>query len=443
MWKKPEKPQAIHPSQLVLGLYVWLDMSWDEHPFLYNKFRITTEKQLLTLRCLHLQGKLYYFAEKSTEAPGPVDLSDEVTAAEIAQNNQIIINAKVARQGGEVSTESLPETGDDLVKLLQEEKQARLRKQKEAATRADRAWEESARVTREAMLGMVHSPKNAGAQLLNLSRQTASLISQQKEVLLHLLGDKEGEGPQFHALNVMTLSMLLGKAAGLNEAALADVALGALAHDIGKYKVPQHLLKAKTRSKHEEEFYRLHGMYGIALANISDAFSPGALSAISDHHEFLDGSGWPSGKKAPGPIARIVGLANRYDRLCAPESPERTALLPAEAIAYLFRKEANKFDPRLINLMVKLLGVYPPGTIVRLNDDALGLVVAPGRESLRPVVLVYAPEFNKDEAPTIDLASNTDIKIEEAIRPNTLPADVLAWLSPRQRLSYFFSTEPK
>lgn len=422
MWNKPENPVAIAPSQIVIGLYVWLDLSWDDHPFLTNRFKLRSSKQLETIRLLPLQGKLYYYPNQSSASPLSPSTDDEAcTTDSMASDPAAGLAAEMAQ--------------------LNQEKHDRLRQQKDAAARADRAWEQAARVTREAMLGMVSQPKLAGAQLLELSRKTASLIAQSQEVLLHLLGDKEGEGPQFHALNVMTLSMLLGKSAGLNESQLAELALGTLAHDIGKAKVPAHILKEKSRAKHEEDFYRQHGAYGVELAKISGAFGPTALSVIADHHEFLDGSGWPSGKTAPGPAARIAALVNRYDRLCSPEATGRNALMPAEALARLFRVETGKFDQRLLSLLIKLLGVYPPGTLVRLNDESLGLVVCPGQESLRPTILIYSPELNKRDAPTIDLAQVEELKIEEALRPTGIPADVLNWLNPRQRLSYFFSTE--
>jgi len=63
-------------------------------------------------------------------------------------------------------------------------------------------------------------------------------VSKNREVLLHLLGDKKEQGPQFHALNCMTLAMLVGKKAGMNERALADLALAALAHDAGGSQIP-------------------------------------------------------------------------------------------------------------------------------------------------------------------------------------------------------------
>jgi HD-GYP domain-containing protein (c-di-GMP phosphodiesterase class II) len=321
------------------------------------------------------------------------------------------------------------------------EKHDQLRKLKDNAARADRAWDKAARVTRSAILGMANTPKQSGAQLQDFSKSTAAMIFEGQEVLLHLLGDKDGEGPQFHALNVMTLSMLLGKLAGLDEIHLAELALGALAHDIGKAKVPLHLLKTKARARHEEAFYRQHSAYGVELAKISGVFGPVALSIIADHHEFLDGSGWPAAKADPGPAARIVALVNRYDRLCCPESPEREPMMPAEALARLFRVEAGKFDARFLNILIKLLGVYPPGTLVRLNDESLGLVVSPGKDSLRPTVLIFSPEIDRREAPTVNLAQHEELKIEEALRPASLPPDVLQWMNPRQRLSYFFSTD--
>jgi HD-GYP domain-containing protein (c-di-GMP phosphodiesterase class II) len=281
----------------------------------------------------------------------------------------------------------------------------------------------------------------AGQLLAKLSTETAEKISSGGEILIHLLGDKKGEGPQFHALNVMTLSMILGKSLKLSEGELSDLALGALAHDVGKARIPPHLLKAKTRAKHEEDFYRAHVQYGLELAREAAVFSIGSLSIIADHHEFLNGSGFPRGNRKPSPLAQIVGLVNRYDRLCGPESPDKPSLMPAEALSVLFAREADKFDEKLLGLLVKTLGVYPPGTIIMLNDGSLGLVVSPGRNSLRPEILIYDPDVDKAEAIVIDMSDTPDLKIEESVRPSNLPSDVLFWLNPRQRLSYFFSME--
>lgn len=416
MWTRPEDSLPIDPSQLTIGLFVDIDLPWSDHPFFYSKFRITNAEQIAQIQALGLTA-VKYFPNKSTGSPGPVVAKPPPSAEAPA------------------SPAPPPRNPFD------EEKRARLQAQKDRARRAERGWENAAKQTHEALSGMNRSPKQAGQLLSRLSQETAEKVSAGGEILLHLLGDKKGDGPQFHALNVMTLSMILGKALKLGAGDLADLALGSVAHDLGKARVPGHLLKAKTRAKHEEDFYRAHVSYGLELARESGVFTAGALAIVGEHHEFVDGSGFPRGTGKPGPLAQIVCLVNRYDRLCGPESPDRTALMPAEALSVLFANEATKFDKKLLSLLIKTLGVYPPGTIVMLNDGSLGLVVSPGRESLRPEVLIYDPGVDKADAVVIDLCEAPDLKIDESVRPSSLPPDVLFWLNPRQRLSHFFSME--
>ncbi|MDP4077107.1 HD-GYP domain-containing protein [Acidovorax sp. A1169] len=392
MWKNPGIAVAIDPSQLTVGLYVWLDMRWDEHPFIANRFMVRTAKDVAVIQSLGIEGQLYHHPDRSTAQPLPL--------------------APVAAPPSE------PEHADGQAALAAEVRQRdqakkeKRQRQRDAAARADRAWEDAARQTREALLTLTRSPKAAGRILADLSGETAARIAQSKEVLLHLLGDKKDQGPQFHALNVLTLCMLVGKKAGLAERELADLAMAALAHDVGKSKVPPQLFKTIRRKRHEEDFVRQHVMYSTQLASDSGAFSKEALACIASHHEAADGSGWPRGQRETQRLALILALVNRYDNLCSPEARD-----------------------------VEPLGVYPPGTVVQLTDGALALVVAPGPEALRPQVLVYTPEIPKDEAPLVELHTEPDIRVAEAIRPSTLPAEVLDWLNPQQRLSYFYSVE--
>ena len=421
MWKKPGTPIPIDPSQVVVGLYIWLDISWVDHPFLTSRIMVNTEKEIAMIRSNHVEGKLYYYPDMSKAEPAPrseppLQTQDQLSAAEL--------EASALRQE---------------VEALELAKKEKLRRQRDAVQRADKNWEDAARVTREALLNLARSPKTAGAQLSQLSRQSASAIAKGQEVLLHLLGDKKGQGPQFHALNVMTLSMVVGKQAGLTERELADLALGALAHDGGKAQIPAAILQAPVRKKFEEDFYRQHVQFSVQFASESGAFTPEALAVIADHHECADGSGWPKAKKETSRAARILALVNRYDRLCTPEAPKSEALMPSEALATLFRSMAGKYDKALLSTLIKLLGVYPPGTVVQLSDGSLALVVSPGATSLQPRVLIYSPEVPRDEAPTLDLADEPGLKVTEAVRPSLLPPDVLEWLNPQQRLSYFYS----
>lgn len=424
MWKKPGIAVPINASQLVPGLHIWLDLRWEEHAFLTNRFLIKTQKDVAIIQTYNTTGRLYYYPEKSTAKPmvrPSTPLAD--AAVEVAEVVQSAQKAALTQE----------------LLRVEKAKKDKFRLQKDAAVRADRAWEKAASATREGLANMARSPKTAGEQLALLSRETAATIAQGQEILLHLLGDKKDQGPQFHALNTMTLCMLVGKKAGLSEVELADLALGALAHDAGKAQIPPQILKAWPRKKHEEDFYRQHVQYGLEFAAKSGAFTREALAVIADHHEAVDGSGWPHGKKGASVGARILALVDRYDRLCSPEATGREPLLPSEALATMFRKQATEFDQALLHTLIKLLGVYPPGTVVQLSDESLALVVSPGPHSLRPRVLIYSPELPKEEAHMLELAGEPDLKIVETIRPSTLPADVLQWLNPQQRLSYFFS----
>jgi HD-GYP domain-containing protein (c-di-GMP phosphodiesterase class II) len=428
MWKKLDTPVLIHPSQVVVGLYVWLDVTWDKHPFFSSRVMVKSEKEVSIIKSLDVVGKLYYHPAQSSAQPnalveqGAPHTPDE-DAAEAAQKAAVVAE----------------------IVALEKSKKAKQAALREAAARADQAWSNAARATKQALNDLPRSPKVAGKQLVTLSAETAALVSKGSEVLLHLLGDKNEQGPQFHALNTMTLSMLVGKKAGLSERALADLALAALAHDAGESQIPPQILKNSQRKKHEEEFYRQHVSFSLQFASESGAFSQEALTTIADHHEAMDGSGWPNGKKdaAISVSSRILAMVDRYDILCSPDTTKGVPLMPTEALATMFRNESARFDKSLLSLMIKLLGVYPPGTVVQLSDGALALVIAPGESALKPAVLLYTPELAKDDAPTLELANEPDLKIAEAIRPSTLPADVFQWLSPQQRLSYFFSANGK
>jgi HD-GYP domain-containing protein (c-di-GMP phosphodiesterase class II) len=423
MWTKPGPGIPIDASQVVEGLFVFLDIRWQDHPFMFNRFLVTTPKEVAIIQALDTQGHLYYYPEKST-VPLPAFVPPPPTSAEM--------QAALAAEKAAVEAER---------SALDKAKKDKRQRQKDAAARADRAWENAARHTKDALLTLSRSPKAAGELLANLSQETATAIAQGQEVLLHLLGDKKDQGPQFHALNVLTLCMLVGKKMGLSLTELADLAMGALAHDAGKVQVPAPILKNAKRKKHEEDFFRQHVAYSVQLCADSGAFSREALNIIGDHHEAVDGSGWPRATTELSRCTRILSVVNRYDNLCTPEADGVDALMPSEALANMFRNEGAQFDKLVLTTLIKLLGVYPPGTVVQLSDTSLAMVVGPGPTSLQPQVLIYSPELPKDEAPTLELHTEPSLKITEAIKPASLPPDVRAWLNPQQRLSYFFSVE--
>lgn len=412
----------IDPSQLQPGLFVWLDLKWIDHPFLTNRFMVRKDADVAVIQSLQAHGHLYWVPSKSTVEPLPLGGKAPITEdQDEALRLQLALDLERQR--------------------LAMARRDRIRQVKDAAARADRAWESAASATREALGTLARSPRMAGKHLEQLSKETAAAISAGPEALLHLLGPKEDQGPQFHALNVMTLCMLVGKKLGLSVRELTDLSMAALAHDAGKAVIPVSILKNSHRKKHEEDHYRLHVKHSVELARESGVFTAKAIDMIAQHHEAADGSGWPKSLSDTSVGARILAMTNRYDRLCAPEAPGTAPLMPSEALALMLRQEASKYDAHMLSTLIKLLGVYPPGTVVKLNDGSLALVVSPGKDIQRPRVLLYTPDLSETDAPLLDLAHSPDLKVIEAIRPASLTPDVLHWLNPQKRLACFFSVE--
>ena len=153
-----------------------------------------------------------------------------------------------------------------------------------------------------------------------------------------------------------------------------------------------------------------------------------------------DGSGFPRKLKgdAINLLGRIVAIANHYDELCNPLNIAN-ALTPHEALANMFAKLRTKFDPRLLQVFVRCLGVYPPGTIVQLSNGVIGMVATINTaKPMKPMLVVYDAQIPKEEAILVDMESEVDVNIAKAIRPAQLSREIYNYLSPRKQVSYYF-----
>jgi len=232
----------------------------------------------------------------------------------------------------------------------------------------------------------------------------------------------------------------MGRSFGLGQSELLDLGVGAMLHDIGKIDLPE-----RVRHRHddfsaaESTFYEQHVTHGVARAS-KMRLSAGATLVIAQHHEHADGSGFPIGlgSERMTPASCIVALVNRYDNLCNPVLPSK-ALTPHEALSLLFAQGKNKVDPTILGAFIKMMGVYPPGSVVQLTDDRFAVVVGVNSaRPLKPRVLTHDPKVPADEALIVDLEAAVGLGIRRSIKPAALPCEALASLSPRRRVAYFF-----
>ena len=240
-------------------------------------------------------------------------------------------------------------------------------------------------------------------------------------------------------------ALWLGLTAPTNATARRWLGVGALLHDIGLADIPDRIARPRHELTAPERHLReLHCDYGVRIGRQIGLPDP-VLRIIAQHHELADGSGYPKGLKGEqiDPAARIVSLVNYYDNLCNPADLAK-AMTPHEALSLMFAQRRAKFDARALQVMIRCLGVYPPGSVVRLSNDALALVssVNPQRP-LRPWVTVFDPQVPRDEAIMLDLDEEPDINITKALRPIHLPPEVYEYLSPRKRVTYYFDADAR
>lgn len=406
--------QKIEVDRLQPGVFIELnDLPWLDHPFFLNRFRISSQKQITILRQLGLKT-VEWDPARSSAQPLP--------------------EASVAEEEIDFSASALDSMLDS--KRLRSE---RVRAQREGLARCERLFEQEAAGV-GIILSELHSrpPEAFGKAKAMVGRLVGGLLNA-KSMAVHLVNMKSKDaGLAHHSMNVVVLSLLLGKSAGLSEEEMRSLGLGALFHDAGKADVPARVLRNAQRTPAEEQFYQAHVGYGIKhIAALAEMPVP-ARNIVACHHERWDGSGFPNrlaGAKIPR-LARIAAIANRYDNLCNPLDL-RVAKTPAEAVTQMFKNEAAAFDPELLPIFVKVLGVYPPGSFVSLSDGSVGLVVESNSQNLlQPVLMLYDPGVPRDEALLLDLGE-ADVKITGAISPAKLPLEAVEYLAPRGRIDYY------
>ncbi|WP_229202107.1 HD-GYP domain-containing protein [Pseudoduganella aquatica] len=406
-------------DQLRVGLYVELDLKWFEHPFAFSRFKIKSEEQIGVLRSLGLR-QVRYKPELSDVAPPesavPLPEATATQAAPAAIPDSPALQAKRAMM-------------------------AQMQQRRDDAERVERAFTSTARAIREIEKNLFSRPEESVGQATALVTQITDSILSAPELAIHVMGDTAGnEELYFHSLNVTMLSMMIAREMGLPPEVATVLGLGALLHDIGRKNIPDKILtKPDAYTTAEQNLYEMHAQYGAEMAQRLQCL-PAVSALIHDHHELFDGSGYPRKLKGEGigVLARIVTIANYYDELCNPFNLAH-ALTPHEALSMMFAKHRAKFDPRLLQMFIRCLGVYPPGTVVQLSNGMTGMVATVNTERpMKPMLVVYDKDVPRLEALMVDLERETDLNIVKALRPSQVPMEVYVYLSPRKRISYYF-----
>ena len=416
------KRNMIGMDQLCIGLHIRLN-SWMGHPFLLSSFKIVDQQQIDTLRAMGLK-EIEYLPQKSDAKPlTPAPAQEEQEPEDSAVNE-----ADKA----------------DLEILMQEKKEKieALSRERERIRAAERKYLKTASSVKNVMRLANQQPQHAAQLAGEVANDLAEIFLADSNPYIHLMGDNiTDENAYYHGLNVTVLSLILAKAVGTDDPeTMRDIAQGAVLHDAGKAMIPsQIMMKDEELTPAEMKLMQMHPGYGIKLMQSVETLPNRVRSIILFHHEMNDGSGYPKGLKGEeiDAAVRIVTIANTYDNLCNPRVVKR-ARTPAEALTFMYKNNLVKFDKAILSAFIKSLGIYPPGTIVKLKSGRVGIVMSvDSSDLLYPNLMLFDPAVPKDDAAIVNLKHDLADAVETTLRPSSLPEAVHDYLSPRKRVCYF------
>ena len=231
---------------------------------------------------------------------------------------------------------------------------------------------------------------------------------------LNSMKDKD-EYTFIHALHICVLALELGRGLGLAREQLEELGIATLLHDVGKIFVPLDILR-KPVQLGEDEFAVMsrHPLDGAVALAREPELPPVAAVVALEHHMHLDHSGYPQMRR-PRPLnmySLMASIADVYDALTTMR-PYRPQLPPHQAVAVMREQFVGRLEPRLLARFLEVLGPYPWGTVVRVDERRLAVVTRPNaaaRENpfARVIELGYGlPRAHEEEVPLWELLGET------------------------------------
>jgi HD-GYP domain-containing protein (c-di-GMP phosphodiesterase class II) len=273
--------------------------------------------------------------------------------------------------------------------------------------RARQIYPDAQRLLRELAHNPEARPAMLAASLPRLVNEIVASVLRNPDALLLATAIRAGDEYTFqHSLRTCVLMVAWYRFRGLPRPEVDEAALGALLHDVGKLRVPEQILTKPGRLT-DAEFAAMkeHPGHGAMMLDGITSLTDVTLAMVRQHHERIDGKGYPDGRTGAQihPAAQMCGIVDVYDALTA-DRCYRKAIAPTEALAQLLGMSNRSFDAVLVHSFIHTVGIYPVGSVVRLDDGMLAFVVGHNDESsLRPQVRVFYDAMAQRQVSPYDL----------------------------------------
>jgi len=268
-----------------------------------------------------------------------------------------------------------------------------------------------------------------GGKVVNIAEKIVEALRINKNVLISFVNNftlyESNEDYLYqHSVNTSILATNLGSARGYSRSELIDLCASSLLHDIGILKVPREIImKPSILTKEEDELIKKHPAYGMELLDKIKNPPESAAEVIYQHHERIDGTGYPEGitGKEIAEYAKIVAIVEVYEAITHPRPYHRN--IPYEGARMIVQEAKSSFEPEYVKLFLNYITPYPPGSLVLLNNNEVGRVININEGlPLRPVVeIIYDSEGKPPEKPkSIDLSKSPVLNIKKAVDESNL-----------------------
>ncbi len=265
------------------------------------------------------------------------------------------------------------------------------------------------------MVRAVHLDKTVNMRKMNTTVQTmVDDILENRDAFMGLTSIKMYDEYTFaHSVNTAILAISLGSFLSLDKPQIAVLGMAGLLHDIGKVTLPHEIINKPGKLTDQEwGVMQQHPVEGALVLSDVPGVTKMAMVAAFEHHQHGDLHGYPrmEDEHQPHLFSQIVSLADAYEAITANRVYYTSRTTPDQAIRILLKNRGKNFDPILVKAFVNMIGIFPVGTVLKLNTGEVGLVMHQTHDLMRPRVLLLT-KFDGSEK-----ESGADVSLLETVK---------------------------